>query len=132
MSQHLFHAAMCSKQRSWMGNMTSQMKCKHVKLFSSFCLFNTMLNVLATILWKMAKYILKTIQTFGSKIKHWHLMQWCITVTGVKFQPKRKSDLRWTVCGCWSWNILNTSNIWLRDILEPLSLTPKTKVTFWH
>ena len=35
----------------------------------------------------MAKYILKTTHTFGSKIKHWCLMQWRTTVTErVRFQ----------------------------------------------
>ena len=96
--------------------------------FFSFCLFNLILCwmlFLATILWRMAKYILKTTQTSGSKIKHWCLMQWCTTVTGVKFWQKRVSSspdcLRMLVM-----KRFNTCNVQSRGILEPL--TPKTKL----
>ena len=86
--------------------MTIWMLCKHVKTFflPFACLIQCWTLFLATI-WRMAKYILKTTQTFGSKIKHWHLMQWHTTVTGVKFRRKRKSVLHYVVCRCWSWNI---------------------------
>ena len=74
----------------------------------------------------MAKYILKTTQTFGSKIKHWRLMQWRTTVTGVKFWRKKKCSsldcLRMLVV-----KHFNTHNVRSRDISEPL--TPKTKLS---
>ena len=54
-------------------------------IFFPFCLFNLIrcwTLFIATILWRMAKYILKITQTFCSKIKHchWCLMQWRTTV----------------------------------------------------
>ena len=75
----------------------------------------------------MAKYFLKTTPTFGSKIKHWRLMQWRTTVTGVKVRRRRKSVLHYIVCRCWSWNWhFNTHNVRPRNISAPL--TPKTKL----
>ena len=100
-------------QSKWPGYVTWLTGCsaKAQKNFLPFCLFYLIICwtlFLATILWRMAKYISKTTQTFGSKIKHWHLMQWRTTVTGVKFRRKRK-DSSLLDCDivhrCWSWNI---------------------------
>ena len=128
---HLSHktTSLLSKQMTQMCNMPNRMWSKSAKtFFFSFCLFNLILCwmlFLATILWRMAKYILKTTQTSGSKIKHWCLMQWCTTVTGVKFWQKRVSSsldcLRMLVM-----KRFNTCNVQSRGILEPL--TPKTKL----
>ena len=89
-------------------------------------MFNLILRwtlFIATILWRMAKYILKTTQAFGSKIKRWCLMQWRTTVTGVKFWRNSSLDcLRMLVM-----KHFNTHNVRPRDILEPL--TPKTKLS---
>ena len=122
----------CAKSK-WPGCVTwltgNSAKAKIFPFFPFFCLILCWTLFIATILWRMAKYILKTTQSFGSKIKHWCLMWWRTSVTGVKFRRKRKSVLHYIVCRCWSWNISThiTDNIRPRDISEPL--TPKTKLS---
>ena len=64
--------------------------CKKLFSFPFACFILCWMLFLATILWRMVKHVFKTTQTFGSKTKHWCLMQWRTTVT---------------VHGCWSWNI---------------------------
>ena len=71
----------------------------------------------------MAKRILKTTQSFGTKIKHWCLMQWHTTVTGVKFWRKSQffTRLRMLIM-----KHFNTRNVRLWNVLE--LLTPKSKL----
>ena len=86
----------CAKSK-WPGYVTwltgSSAKARKLQFFPFACLLCCWTLFIATILFGMAKYILKTTQTFGSKIKHWCLMQWRTTVTGVKFRRKSKSVL---------------------------------------
>ena len=98
----------CAKSKwprcvTWLTGCSAKAQFKKKNPFA--CLIHCWMLFIATILWRMAKCILKTTQTIGSKIKHWRLMQWRTTVTGVKFWWKRKSVLHYIVCGCWSWNI---------------------------
>ena len=74
----------------------------------------------------MAKYILKTTQTFGSKIKHWRLMQWCTTVTS-KVSTKEKVSSSLHCLRRLVMKHFNTHNVWPRNISEPL--TQKTKLS---
>ena len=82
---------------------------------------------IATILWRMAKYILKTTQTFGSKNKT--LAPDAVTYHSDWSKVSTKEKVRSSL-DCLRMLVMkhfNMHNVWPRDISEPL--TPKTKLS---
>ena len=99
---------------------------KRKNFFSPFCLFNLILCwtlFIAKNLWKIAKYILKTAQTFGTLAPDavtYH-SDWSKVMT--KEKVSSSLDCLWMLV----MKHFNTHNVWLTDISEPL--TPKIKLS---
>ena len=115
-------------QSKWPGCVTWLARCsaKAQKLFFPFCLFNLILCwtlFIAKNLWKIATYILKTAQTFGTLAPDavtYH-SDWSKVMT--KEKVSSSLDCLWMLV----MKHFNTHNVWLTDISEPL--TPKIKLS---